>query len=322
MKRWSSIILVLLVAGLLIYNMIEANLDFFSLFGGIVVVLFVCIPWTIASFKSEGSQVTILICVFIIFGSGASAINRLFAISTPLATVEIDNSTNFYPMPEDPNPAQQETMEWIEGKWVIGVGEGAQKVGLAGIAVGFISFLLMLLSAWIFGLSFMPKKIQGWSLPIELVLAVVFIFISIHLISSPINSTEMDTATTIAASAQWWGGFLKNSWWPLLLSAISTIMTWFEKGAEKTRIPAVMTIVSALFFFLMPVVTTVFDPTMISWTACTQQVNTTAMSMSMCQENFASGSLAMLIVSMAWGFIVASVMTFLFGEEDEVQEVD
>lgn len=158
MKRWSSIILVLLVAGLLIYNMIEANLDFFSLFGGIVVVLFVCIPWTIASFKSEGSQVTILICVFIIFGSGASAINRLFAISTPLATVEIDNSTNFYPMPEDPNPAQQETMEWIEGKWVIGVGEGAQKVGLAGIAVGFISFLLMLLSAWIFGLSFMPKK--------------------------------------------------------------------------------------------------------------------------------------------------------------------
>lgn len=295
--------------------MVEANLDFFSLFGGIVVVIFVTIPWIVISFKNGGSEITILICTLIIFGSGASAVNKLFETSMPIATVEIDNSTNFYPMPEYPNPAQQETMEWIEGKWVIGVGEGAQKVGLAGIGVGFVSFMLVALSAWIFSLSFIPEKIQGWSMPIELVLAVVFIFISIHLISSPINSTEMDTATTIAASAQWWGGFLKNSWWPLLLSAISTITTWFEKGAEKTRIPAVMTIVSALFFFLMPVVTTVFDPTMISWTACTQQVNATAMSMSMCQENFASGSLAILIVSMAWGFIVASVISFLLGED-------
>ena len=163
MKKASTILLILCVTTLTVYNIIFAKIDPFSTVGGIIVVILVTIIWIYSSVMSGGSQITILVCIALIVGSGGSAITKLIETPTPLVSVdlEVDNSTDLYPMPEDPNPAQEETMEWINGKWVIGAGEGAQKVGLAGIGAGFVSFLLMLLSGWIFSLSFMPEKIKG-----------------------------------------------------------------------------------------------------------------------------------------------------------------
>lgn len=322
MKRWASVLLVLLIAGLLIYNMVEAGLDFFSLFGGIIVVLFVCIPWTIASFKSEGSQVTILICLFIIFGSGASAVNRLFEVSTPLATVEIDNSTNLYPMPENPNPAQQETLDWFRGKTEITWAEFFE-VSVFGNMIGASSIWISMILGWIILNLPLPDKIKKITIPLEVIIFFVTLVSLINVIYSPITSLQLDEATRKGLNTVWWLGFSQDWWMPLVFTILGTGINWVdEKLGEASEDPelsekvtkfyaAIGSLFSVATMFTLMVLSATTNPTSVAWKVCSDVINNTAATNSICFQANQAGIVTMLYASMVWGWIVTSIKKLL-----------
>lgn len=235
----------------------------------------------------------------------------------PIPTINIDNSTDLYPMPENPNPAQQETLQWMEGKWVIGPGAGAAKVAVWTEGAAVIAMLI--LAFWAFIAPYLPKKIQMITIPIQLVLAIVFGIILTNYIGSPINTDGMDYNTRVAADIVWFGGFLQNKWWPMVISGISALSVALKKGAARAGIPILITVVTACTWLLLPIITTIFNPTMIAWKSCSLFVSTTMLTNALCQEFYASGNAAMLIAVILWGFIsalIAEFFGFSSGDDD------
>lgn len=322
MKRWSSAFLVLLVAALLIYNMIEAGLDFFSLFGGIVVVLFVSVPWIIVSFKKGGSQITILICVVIIFGSGASAVNKLFDVATPLATVEIDNSTKLYPMPEDPNPAQQETLDWFRGKTEITWAEFFE-VSVFGNMIGASSIWISMILGWIILNMPLPEKIKKITIPLEVIIFFVTLASMIHVIYSPITSLQIDDATQKGLNIVWWLGFSQDWWMPLVFTFLGNGINWVnEKLGEASedaelseKVTKAYAVIGSLFsvatMFMLMILSATTNPTSVAWKVCSDVINDTAATNSICFQANQAGIVTMLYASMVWGWIVTSIKQFL-----------
>lgn len=271
---------------------------------GVIVIIGVLsfIGWF---FPMSRTPIIIGVILLVLF-SGMNEIAKHFDFAWPFV---VDNSTNLYPLPEDPNPAQKETLDWVEGKWVIGPGEGAQRVFIYSWASAFVSFLMFLLISWIMARNFLPDAIRGASIPIQLILAAVFFGIGFKMIVTPLNTEGMSEAAIEVVKIQWFGGFLKDRWWPMLITAIITVTQWLT--GKASRWPIAATAMSAATWILLPLIYSVFDPTMISWTACTVQVHNTEISMSLCQEAYASGSVSMFILSMAWGWIINAIADYM-----------
>lgn len=304
MKKPITILMVVVIGVLLGWNLVYSEPDPFTLVSGMTVWILFCLAWVIALFNGYFQTATVYITIILFVGSAGSAVYEIFEVSTPLATVEVDNSTKIYPMPNDPNPAQKATIDWMEGKWVIQNGQGAQKVFVYSWASSIVSFLLFLMIAWILAEELIPEQIRGISIPIEFILLVVFLYT----FKAMLPSFAADGISKIGKDyllAQWFGGFLQNRWWPMLLTAIMSVWAWIR--GKSVKWPVVATIVSAMTWLFLPLLQTVFNPTIVSWTSCSYMVQSSDITNALCQEAFVSGSTAMLVLSMAWTAFVSLI---------------
>lgn len=304
MKKPITILMVVVIGVLLGWNLVYSKPDPFTLVSGMAVWILVCAVWIIALFNGYFQTATIYITIFLFVGSAGSAVYKVFEVSTPLVTVEVDNSTDLYPLPNDPNPAQKETIQWMEGKWVIQNGQGAQKVFIASWASSAISYLIFLMIAWILASELIPEQARGASISIEFILLVVFIYIFRRMIPS-FAAENISQLGKDYLLAQWFAGFLQNRWWPMLLTGIMTVWGWIRSKSVKW--PVVAMIVSAMTWLFLPLLQTAFNPTMISWTSCSHMVQASDITNALCQEAFSSGLTAMLILALAWAAFVSLI---------------
>lgn len=271
--------------------------------GATVLILILAIVWgfIVRSFGSIGcvGWGTVIVVSCLILLAGGDAWTRATGKPAIQAEVNIDNSVNVYPMPPKDSP---EFPEWMEEKVEVELGEGAQKTFLTGLGGAIGAFLLVSLIGKLF--TMIPiKKLQGIQIPIQVVFLLVWVGISLYLISSPINTREMDEATSAALSNQWWIGFSKNLVWGPIVSILSGAVGLLRRGVQKLGIYAISFAVAALTWLLVPLFTTVVDPTMIAWTVCANQLLDTGITNSLCQEAYTSGAVAALACSMVWGWI-------------------
>lgn len=293
--------LVLTITGVLILIIID--ISGFPVFIWLAWLLVLGVVVGIAWIAPELRWPIVLIVVVLTVWQGADELAQKFRLPEPRVT--IDNSVDLYPMPPQDSP---EFPTWLHEKEAIDTGEGAQKVlGVAwlGSIGAFWGFFIL---AWIFARVPIPwlRKIQ---IPMSVVFLLIWAGISIWTVASPINTREMDEATSDALNIQWWLGASKNIWWPAVITIVSWGIKAIKGGATMSGVYVIGLIATSLTWLLMQLVQITFDPTTVSWTLCTNQVLETSMTMSLCQEAFVSGKVAALAVSMAWAWLM-SILDF------------
>ena len=239
----------------------------------------------------------IIVGVFFVLGSGwVILVNDAKHAPAP---IQIDNSVNVMPAPTD--NAQVQT--WLQDKTQIRPDQGAGKVFATGWGVGFTAFLLVFAIGWV-----IQQMGFKFGVPLELLFFVIWVLVSVFLIASPVNKHNYDQATGNALNLQWWLGFAKNIWYPMLISAFSWVIRLMRVGAQKTGIYAVGMVVAAATWIFIEIFTATIDPTRVSWTMCSNALLTTGVTNALCQEANASGAMAAIAVSMAWGWLVSLIM--------------
>lgn len=271
--------------------------------GAIILILILAVVWgfIIRWFGSIGcvGWGTVIVVSCLILLAGGDAWTRTTGRPALQAEVNIDNSVDIYPMPSADSP---DYPKWFEAKVEVLPGEGAQKTFVTGLYDAIGAFLLVSLIGKLF--TMIPiKKLQGIQIPIQLIFLMVWTVISLYLISSPINTREMDEATSAALSNQWLIGFSKNLIWGPIVSLLSGAVSLLRRGARMLGIYAISFAVAALTWLFVPLFATVIDPTMVAWTICANQLLNTGITNSLCQEAYSSGAVAAFACSMVWGWI-------------------
>ncbi len=242
----------------------------------------------------------IIVCVIVVVGSSAVVFGDEW--KTPLS-FEYTQETNLYP-PPNPDTNPEAFAQWNRDKTVIDPGEGAQKALAGGWLASAAALWIFSFLAWVFSIIPIPS-LKGIQIPIQLIFLVVWIGFSINVVSSPVNQPGMDTQTAEALSLQWTIGFAENIWWPIVITAIGWVISTIRSGGARSGIFIVGIVTTGFTWLAMQLFQVTIDPTVVAWTLCTQQVFDTSISMATCQEAFASGRIAALAVSMAWGWVVS-----------------
>lgn len=289
--------LVLTVIGILVLTIINAA--GFPIFMWLAWVITLGVVLGIAWIAPKLRWPIVIITVVLAIWQGADELAARFQLPEPRVT--IDNSVDLYPMPSESSP---EFPAWLHEKEAIDKGEGAQKVLKVAWLASAGAFWGFFVLAWLFARIPVLRRVK---IPINIVFLLVWIGISLWAVSSPIDTREMDEATSSALNLQWWIGFTKNIWWPAAITAISWGIKTMKSGAGASGIYMLGLIATSFTWLALQLVQVTFDPTTISWTLCSNQVLETSMTMSLCQEAFVSGKVAALAVSMVWAWLLSLI---------------
>lgn len=241
----------------------------------------------------------VFICVILILGSGLWEYLDLWEL--PLE-VRVDNSVTVV---QPPNSQESpEFSDWFKKKVQIGPGQGAQRAFLA-------SWLASVLSYWVLHLATLAlirlkiPALRRIQIPLELIFPIFWVLASVYLISTPVNSREMDQATANALNSMWWLGFTNHLWWMLILSGLSWVIAFVRNGGYASKVYPVSVVIVSFTWLLSPLVNAVFDPTLISWTICSGMLSSTSLTNALCQEAYAAGKMTVFAVSMLWGWLIS-----------------
>lgn len=293
-------------------NVWASEADFFSKFGACFLGLpiLALILGLLVHFKGNlfAAILTAVIALLFLCAGGDLIAQVLLRKPSPLIKVEINNSVNLYPMPPEDDPGFP---KWLEKKFLIGPGEGAQRVGIATLKVIITAAFIISWTVWLLeklrigGL----EKAQGLINPVFLLL---WLATAVWGFCSPINTPEMDSKTAEALELQWWLGFFQNLWWPLIIHTLGNVLWGLWRALKKgagffTRNRQLDILVSAFSLLVLQLITWVFNPTMISWTLCSHQLIRTGATASLCQAAFASGRVTAQALAKVWVWLYASL---------------
>lgn len=327
MRKYSALASVALFGLLMGANVVTSDSDIFSKFGAVVVLMILCTLWGLGvnSFSEPipwTAYGTTLIFLIILSATGGDLITRVTQRATPLATVEIDRSVVVMPWPENPDPQDQETIEWMRQKTGITWSDFFE-VSIFGNLIGATSIWLSMTIGWIMLKMPWPEKVKRFTIPFEVVLFFVTIGSLVWVIYSPITSVELDEVTRKGLNTIWWLGFTKGWWYPTVFTVVGIIINWvntmLDEGSENQELPKQLTaalgvtgmLLSTITAFALAILSTTTDPTTIAWKVCSDVFLDTAATNSLCFKSNQAGLVAMFYLSMVWGWIISSIRGFL-----------
>ena len=303
----ASTIFLLVFLGLTVANAVWQDTDPLGFTGLVIGLTILGVLWGILIWGSSGkfssfvSGTTMLLCAMLVVGSGGPALSRILGRSA--VQVNVDNSVDVYPMP-DPETEPEGFSLWFKEKTVIEPNEGAEKVG-------FTAWIASATALWLVtGITWLMAKLKiPWlkpiAIPVQVMFLIIWTILSIYLISSPVNTHDMDATTSRAMSLQWTLGFTRNLWWAWATTAISWVLSKLTPSPYSDKSHGIALFFSGVTWIAFQIFQATVDPTTVAWTMCTRQVFETSLTMALCQEAFVAGKISALAVSMAWAWLIS-----------------
>lgn len=187
----------------------------------------------------------------------------------------------------DPNGSTDEIKNLNQEKYVPDLQEGAGWVYQTAWVISIIAFFVMIVT-------------KGW-IPLQVLFVVGWGVASYFLISSPVNTPEMNPATSSALTTIWWWGASKSLVWMAIGTVIPIVLqligSGFQAGAQLIRHPLPILIWSAMTWAGVSLAFTIFDPGLITWTGSMVLVHETQLTATLAQEALVSGQVAFFAVN-------------------------
>lgn len=331
-KKFLAILSAVILICFLGWNVYYFQKDPLSFYSAIIFLILLGGMWVAALWSGTGgfgSSCTIGILVVILTLSGGAFVIETLGLSTPLATIQIDNSTTVMPWPKNPSPKDREIIQWMDKKVRIEWSEMFSVVLIGKIITTsalWTGMIITLLSMAVFNMAaknitWWPKKLRYISVPMEFLILATMI-VSMYWVL-PAKFGGLDSISKQGLRISWLLGFTQNWWYlgiiALIAKGIERVEGWTNTANEKYEESGkssfkVLTnlgfVFSGLTFMWYEIITLTISPASVVMKVCGDLIMSSPITNTMCFQSYQHGILFFTFISAVYVWIAIRIKKF------------